>query len=176
MARPRMPRSTAPETSEREDTTAPARSATFTQVLLRAEEAGIDPFEFRWRNIGRPGGGCVRLGGHQEGYARPSDAHVGRPAAYVDQYDATLATAFAVAKGLKKGPVLTADAAGFLVNRLLLRSMGEVLAAIDEGTPADVADAALAPLGMPMSPLMLLEVMAGMINMRSKNSMPAINR
>ncbi|MCA0243805.1 MAG: hypothetical protein LCI02_23470 [Proteobacteria bacterium] len=42
MARPRMPRSTAPETSEREDTTAPARSATFTQVLLRAEEAGID--------------------------------------------------------------------------------------------------------------------------------------
>ncbi len=36
-------------------------------------------------NIGRPGGGCVRLGGHQEGYARPSDAHVGRPAPYVDQ-------------------------------------------------------------------------------------------
>jgi len=36
-------------------------------------------------NIGRAGGGCVRLGGHQEGYSRPSDAHVGRPAAYVDQ-------------------------------------------------------------------------------------------
>jgi arsenite oxidase large subunit len=36
-------------------------------------------------NVGRPGGGCVRMGGHQEGYARPSDAHVGRPAAYVDQ-------------------------------------------------------------------------------------------
>jgi arsenite oxidase large subunit len=36
-------------------------------------------------NIGRPGGGCVRMGGHQEGYSRPSDAHVGRPAAYVDQ-------------------------------------------------------------------------------------------
>ncbi len=36
-------------------------------------------------NIGRPGGGCVRLGGHQEGYSRPSDAHVGRPAAYVDK-------------------------------------------------------------------------------------------
>ena len=36
-------------------------------------------------NIGRPGGGCVRLGGHQEGYARPSDAHVGKPAAYVDK-------------------------------------------------------------------------------------------
>lgn len=36
-------------------------------------------------NVGRPGGGCVRMGGHQEGYARPSDAHVGRPAAYVDK-------------------------------------------------------------------------------------------
>jgi len=36
-------------------------------------------------NVGRLGGGCVRLGGHQEGYVRPSDAHVGRPATYVDQ-------------------------------------------------------------------------------------------
>ncbi|WP_274427390.1 arsenate reductase (azurin) large subunit [Chelativorans sp. YIM 93263] len=36
-------------------------------------------------NVGRPGGGVVRLGGHQEGYARPGDAHVGRPAAYVDK-------------------------------------------------------------------------------------------
>jgi arsenite oxidase large subunit len=36
-------------------------------------------------NVGRPGGGVVRLGGHQEGYCRPSDAHVGRPAAYVDK-------------------------------------------------------------------------------------------
>jgi arsenite oxidase large subunit len=36
-------------------------------------------------NIGREGGGVCRLGGHQEGYYRPSDAHVGRPAAYVDR-------------------------------------------------------------------------------------------
>ena len=36
-------------------------------------------------NIGRPGGGCVRLGGHQEGYMRPSDAFIGRPAPYVDR-------------------------------------------------------------------------------------------
>jgi arsenite oxidase large subunit len=36
-------------------------------------------------NVGRPGGGCVRMGGHQEGYVRPPDGHVGRPAAYVDQ-------------------------------------------------------------------------------------------
>ena len=36
-------------------------------------------------NVGREGGGVCRLGGHQEGYYRPSDAHVGRPAAYVDR-------------------------------------------------------------------------------------------
>ncbi|MFC3117520.1 arsenate reductase (azurin) large subunit [Jhaorihella thermophila] len=37
-------------------------------------------------NIGREGGGCCRLGGHQEGYYRPSDAHVGRPATYFDRH------------------------------------------------------------------------------------------
>jgi arsenite oxidase large subunit len=36
-------------------------------------------------NVGRESTGCVRLGGHQEGYYRPSDAHVGRPSTYVDQ-------------------------------------------------------------------------------------------
>jgi arsenite oxidase large subunit len=36
-------------------------------------------------NIGREGGGVCRLGGHQEGYVRPPDAHVGRPAPYIDQ-------------------------------------------------------------------------------------------
>jgi arsenite oxidase large subunit len=36
-------------------------------------------------NIGREGGGVCRLGGHQEGYMRPGDGHVGRPAPYLDQ-------------------------------------------------------------------------------------------
>ena len=36
-------------------------------------------------NVGRPGGGVVRMGGHQEGYVRPPDGHVGRPSAYVDR-------------------------------------------------------------------------------------------
>jgi arsenite oxidase large subunit len=36
-------------------------------------------------NVGRENTGCCRLGGHQEGYYRPSDAHVGRPSTYVDQ-------------------------------------------------------------------------------------------
>ena len=35
-------------------------------------------------NVGRPGGGCVRMGGHQEGYVRP-DYPGGKPAPYIDQ-------------------------------------------------------------------------------------------
>ena len=70
--------------------------------------------------------------------------------------DATLATAFAVGKTLGKSCVLVRDRPAFVVNRLLMRLMGEVHAAFDEGTPAEVADAALDPLGLPMSPFDLL--------------------
>ena len=35
-------------------------------------------------NVGRAGGGCVRMGGHQEGYSRP-DYPGPRPAPYIDQ-------------------------------------------------------------------------------------------
>ncbi|WP_426999033.1 3-hydroxyacyl-CoA dehydrogenase NAD-binding domain-containing protein [Pseudarthrobacter sp. N5] len=69
--------------------------------------------------------------------------------------DAVLATAFELAKGLKKTAVLVKDAAAFVVNRILLRLMGEVTAAFDEGTPADVADNALRPMGLPMTPFTL---------------------
>jgi 3-hydroxyacyl-CoA dehydrogenase/enoyl-CoA hydratase/carnithine racemase len=69
--------------------------------------------------------------------------------------DAVLATAFELAKGLKKTAVLVKDAPAFVVNRILLRLMGEVLAAFDEGTPADVADNALRPMGLPMTPFTL---------------------
>ncbi|WP_409181908.1 3-hydroxyacyl-CoA dehydrogenase NAD-binding domain-containing protein [Amycolatopsis sp. VS8301801F10] len=72
--------------------------------------------------------------------------------------DATLATAFSVGKQLKKSSVLVKDATAFVVNRLLLRFLGEVLVAVDEGTPFDVADSALEPLGLPMSPLNLMQL------------------
>jgi 3-hydroxyacyl-CoA dehydrogenase len=69
--------------------------------------------------------------------------------------DAVLATAFDLAKGLKKTAVLVKDAPAFVVNRILLRLMGEVTAAFDEGTPAAVADNALRPMGLPMTPFTL---------------------
>jgi 3-hydroxyacyl-CoA dehydrogenase len=72
--------------------------------------------------------------------------------------DATLATAFAVGKELRKSCVLVKDAPAFVVNRLLTRFLGEVTRAVDEGTPVEVADRALAPLGLPMSPFVLLQL------------------
>ncbi|MFI6306600.1 3-hydroxyacyl-CoA dehydrogenase NAD-binding domain-containing protein [Amycolatopsis thailandensis] len=72
--------------------------------------------------------------------------------------DAALATAFAVGKQLKKSSVLVKDASAFVVNRLLLRFLGEVLVTVDEGTPFEVADKALEPLGLPMTPLTLMQL------------------
>lgn len=72
--------------------------------------------------------------------------------------DRTLATAFATGKTLKKSSVLVADAPAFVVNRLLTRMLAEIVAAIDEGTSFEVADRALDPLGLPMSPLALLQL------------------
>ncbi|WP_448638813.1 3-hydroxyacyl-CoA dehydrogenase NAD-binding domain-containing protein [Geodermatophilus sp. URMC 63] len=70
--------------------------------------------------------------------------------------DATLATAFAVGKALGKSCVLVADAPAFVVNRLLTRFLGEVTSAVEQGTPVAVADRALDPLGLPMTPFELL--------------------
>ncbi|SCF39126.1 3-hydroxyacyl-CoA dehydrogenase NAD-binding domain-containing protein [Micromonospora mirobrigensis] len=72
--------------------------------------------------------------------------------------DATLATAFAVGKQLKKSSVLVSDAPAFVVNRLLTRFLGTVFAAVDAGTPLEVANRALDPLGLPMRPLALLQL------------------
>ncbi|GAA0831663.1 3-hydroxyacyl-CoA dehydrogenase NAD-binding domain-containing protein [Streptosporangium amethystogenes subsp. fukuiense] len=72
--------------------------------------------------------------------------------------DATLATAFAVGRSLKKSSVLVKDAPAFVVNRLLTRFMGEVIGAVDEGTPLELADHALDGLGLPMTPFALLQL------------------
>jgi 3-hydroxyacyl-CoA dehydrogenase len=70
--------------------------------------------------------------------------------------DATTATAVNIGKELKKTMVITKDAPGFVVNRLLTRFMGEITDAMDEGTPAEVADNALRSVGFPMSPFELV--------------------
>ena len=70
--------------------------------------------------------------------------------------DATTATAVNIGKELKKTMVITKDAPGFVVNRLLIRFMGEITDAIDEGTPPEIADNAMRSVGLPMTPFELL--------------------
>ncbi|GAA3507831.1 3-hydroxyacyl-CoA dehydrogenase NAD-binding domain-containing protein [Actinomadura keratinilytica] len=70
--------------------------------------------------------------------------------------DAALATAFAVGKQLKKSCVLVKDAPAFVVNRILVRLLAEIVKAVDEGTPIETAERAAAPLGLPMPPFVLM--------------------
>jgi 3-hydroxyacyl-CoA dehydrogenase/enoyl-CoA hydratase/carnithine racemase len=72
--------------------------------------------------------------------------------------DAAAATALAVGQALKKNCVLVKDAPAFVVNRLLTRFLGEILACVDEGTPFEVAEHAPDSLGLPMSPFFLLQL------------------
>lgn len=71
---------------------------------------------------------------------------------------ATLATAVDVARRAGKTVVRTTDRPGFVVNRVLLRMLADVLGAVEDGTPVTVADTALRPLGLPMSPFALLQL------------------
>ncbi|MCU1431828.1 MAG: 3-hydroxyacyl-CoA dehydrogenase, partial [Actinotalea sp.] len=72
--------------------------------------------------------------------------------------DAAVATAFAVAASLRKTAVGVADRPGFVVNRLLLRMLAEVAHCVETGTPVQVADVALRPLGLPMGPFALIQL------------------
>jgi len=72
--------------------------------------------------------------------------------------DPSLATALAVGKDLKKNCVIVADRPAFVVNRLLTRFLGEITRAVDEGTPFEVSEHAADPLGLPMSPFLLLQL------------------
>ncbi|MER6989910.1 3-hydroxyacyl-CoA dehydrogenase NAD-binding domain-containing protein [Saccharopolyspora hirsuta] len=87
--------------------------------------------------------------------------------------DAALATAFKVGKQLKKSCVLVKDAPAFVVNRLLTRFMGEVIATVDEGTPFEVADNALEPLGLPMTPMVLLQLVGPAVAQHVNETMHA---
>lgn len=71
---------------------------------------------------------------------------------------AALATGVGAVRRAGKTVVRTTDRPGFVVNRVLLRMLADVLGAVEEGTPVEVADAALRPWGLPMSPFALLQL------------------
>lgn len=72
--------------------------------------------------------------------------------------DVALATGVSLVNKLKKTAIVTADTTGFVVNRLLAKLLGEAMNAIEAGTPYDVVDESVAPLGLPMGPFELLEL------------------
>ncbi|WP_030529025.1 enoyl-CoA hydratase/isomerase family protein [Phycicoccus jejuensis] len=84
--------------------------------------------------------------------------------------EATLATGFAVGKGLKKTCIRSKDSASFVVNRLLGRFMGEYSRVVDEGTPVAVADRAVAGLA-PMPPFVLLGLVGPAIALHNSETL-----
>jgi 3-hydroxyacyl-CoA dehydrogenase/enoyl-CoA hydratase/carnithine racemase len=87
--------------------------------------------------------------------------------------DAALATALAVGKNLKKNCVIVADRPAFVVNRLLTRFLGEITRTVDEGTPFEVAEHAADPLGLPMPPFLLLQLVGPRIALHVAETLAA---
>ncbi len=74
-----------------------------------------------------------------------------------DTDDAAVATACRLAVRLGKFPVVTADTAGFLVNRCLAPYLNEAARLLLEGTSAEAIDQAMLDFGMPMGPCRLID-------------------
>ena len=89
--------------------------------------------------------------------------------------DEAIATAMEVAKNLKKTAVITSDSAGFVVNRLLGYLLGEAMRAVDEGASFEEVANAIAPLGLPMNPFDLLELVGLKVGAHVLDSMHAFN-
>lgn len=87
--------------------------------------------------------------------------------------DAAVATAFEVAAALGKKAVGVRDRPGFVVNRLLVLLLGVVLGAVEDGTPVEVADRALDPLGLPMPPFELLDLVGPAVGLHVLTSLRA---
>jgi 3-hydroxyacyl-CoA dehydrogenase/enoyl-CoA hydratase/carnithine racemase len=84
--------------------------------------------------------------------------------------DATLATALATGKKLKKTTILAKDSPSFVANRLLGRFMGEVGRIVDEGTPIEVADRAFGGFA-PMPPFVLVGMVGPAIALHNSESL-----
>ncbi len=72
--------------------------------------------------------------------------------------DVAVATAVALAKRIRKVPIVVKDCAGFLVNRCLFPYLNESLVLLQEGVPIDAIDRAATRFGMPMGPLALTDL------------------
>lgn len=79
--------------------------------------------------------------------------------------DVVLATAFDIAKKIKKTPVLVKNAPGFLVNRVLTAMSDGIFRCLDEGADFLQTDRAIHELGFPMSPFTLTALVGPAISL-----------
>jgi len=79
--------------------------------------------------------------------------------------DVVLATAFDIAKKIKKTPVLVANAPGFLVNRVLTAMSDGIFRVLDEGADFLQTDMAIHEMGFPMSPFTLTALVGPAISL-----------
>ncbi len=88
--------------------------------------------------------------------------------------DETVATIVALAKRIRKTPIVVRDCPGFLVNRVLFPYMNEALVLLGEGASMDAIDRAATAFGMPMGPIALEDLVgldtamyAGMVMLKA---------
>jgi len=72
--------------------------------------------------------------------------------------DVTVATTYKVATDLGKRPVLSKDAPGFIVNRVLTRMTSVLMDALEHGNSVEETDEAVLRFGLPMAPSVLLQM------------------
>jgi len=84
------------------------------------------------------------------------------PLVEIVRHDATpdeaVATAWDVCKKLNKRGVVTKDAPGFVVNRVLTRMTSVLMDSLEHGNTVEETDEAIVELGMPMAPSVLLQL------------------
>ena len=69
----------------------------------------------------------------------------------------TVRSVAAFSRRLGKTPIVVGDSPGFLVNRLLMFSLGEALALLEDGVPIETLDSTMKGWGMPMGPVELTD-------------------
>lgn len=85
--------------------------------------------------------------------------------------DEAVASVVALAKKLKKTPIVVKDVSGFLVNRILLPFMNEAAYLLQDGADLKKIDEVIERFGMPMGPFSLADVVGIDIGVKVANSL-----
>lgn len=85
--------------------------------------------------------------------------------------DKTVASVVALAKKLKKTPIVVKDVSGFLVNRILLPFMNEAAYLLQDGAELQKIDEVIEKFGMPMGPFTLADVVGIDVGVKVANSL-----